>query len=239
MRPFALCMPYHNNPGMLAFHYGRIAQLPERIKHAFRVSICDDASDEPAFYPHQGAEFGVDVDIHRITGRHVPWSHRVATNIAVREARAFWYLITDIDHAVPLETWSYLTNPHSHLRTDNVYTFQRRNSDGSHYKPHPDSWLMHISTWNVIRGYDERYRGHYGQNMPFVERVKHHAPIVQLPVPLIRYTRDEIPDASERILTRKSAEARQAIYAMRREFIRNGTFYADTRGTAKYERVKA
>src|SRR5690606_14032616 len=126
-----------------------------------------------------------------------------------------------IDHVVPRDTWAFLMDPWPNagrLRTDVAYTFERVNADGSAYKPHPDSWLFHKSLWLQIGGYDERYRGHYGQNMPFIERVRRHAKTYQLPVPLIRYSRDDVPDASERVLTRKSPEARAAIANLRHEF---------------------
>lgn len=239
--PFSLVMPYHNNPGMLAKHYDVFRTWPEDIKRAVEVVICDDASDEPTFpYTYEyGAVVLPRVRRFRIPPPHVAWSHRVATNIAASEARGYWLLITDIDHVVPVETWRFLTDDgRPKLRTDVAYRFERVNADGSPYKPHPDSWLFHVSLWSQIQGYDERYRGHYGQNYPFIERVERVAHIEVLPTPLVRYSRDDIPDASERVLTRKSTEARAAIAQLRAKFRRDGTFFADTRGSAKYERVE-
>lgn len=237
---FSLCMPYHNNPGMLFHHWAHIAALPEKLRHSFEVVICDDASDQPAFVPDWDEKLsGVHIEMLRIPPPHIPWSHRVATNIAVSNARGAWVLVTDIDHVVPRETWEYLTSGYENpfLKTDRAFRFERRNADGTSYKSHPDSWLMHISVWTAIKGYDERYRGHYGQNMPFVDRVQHHVKIDTLPVPLIRYSRDDIPDASERFLTRKTPHARQSIATMRTKFFREGTFYADTRGSQPYTKV--
>jgi len=237
--PFSLCMPYHDNPGMLQRHYDRLAALPDDIKRGIELVVCDDASAEPATYPDRN--IGVSVRLFRIPPPHIPWSHRCATNIAVGEARGRWFVVTDIDHVVPRDTWAFLMDPRPNagfLRTDIAYGFERVNADGTPYKPHPDSWLFHKSLWLQIGGYDERYRGHYGQNHPFMERVRRYSPTtVRLPVPLIRYSRDDIPDASERVLTRKSPEARAAIAALKRKFLTNGTFFADTRGSVKYERV--
>lgn len=236
---FSVVMPYHNNPGMLAKHYEAFRAWPEDVKRAVEIVICDDASDEPTFpytYPY-GAVVLPSVRRFRIPPPHIPWSHRVATNVAAHEARGYWLVVTDIDHVVPLETWRYLMDDgRPTLRTDTAYRFERRNADGTPYKSHPDSWLFHVSLWAQIKGYDERYRGHYGQNMPFIERVAHYAPTETLPVPLIRFSRDDIPDASERVLTRKSPEARRAIADLRSKFKREGTFYADTR-SCNYEKV--
>lgn len=236
---FSLVMPFHNNPRMLGSHYATLAVLPPSIQRGLEVVICDDASneDERAKPPPLGM-IEAPVSIFRIPPPHIPWSHRCATNIAAHESRGNWLLVTDIDHLVPLETWTYLMDRERRpmLRTDRAYTFKRRNLDGSPYKFHPDSWLFHRSLWDQIGGYDTRYRGHYGQNYAFIERVQHHATIEGLPVPLVRVTRDDIPDASERTLTRKSAETKSAVSALRRQYVADGSFYAH-QPLVPYERV--
>lgn len=226
MTAFSLCMPYHNNPEMLRLHYNVLAALPDVLKRGIELVVCDDASDERP--PEPVTQLVPPVSIFRIPPPHIPWSHRCATNVAASHARGYWLLLTDIDHLVPSQTWAYLMSPHrAPLKTDVAYTFTRQNMDCSEYKPHPDSWLIHTSLWRSIGGYDTRYRGHYGQNWPWIERVAHHArKTEQLPVPLIRVSRDDIPDASERVLTRKSQEARDAISGLRRAFKRDGTYFA-------------
>lgn len=232
---FSVCMPYHDNPCMLAHHYAHLRSLPQYILDSIEMVVCDDVSELPIPTPT-----GLDdtVRLYRIPGPHIPWSHRVASNIAAHEARGFWFIMTDMDHVVPLETWRALGDVYrGKLRTDRAYTFTRRNADGAPYKPHPDSWLIHCSLWETIGGYDERYRGHYGQNYAFIERVRHHAIIDQLPVPLVRYSRDDIADASERVLTRKGTDDKAIIAAKRRQYMRDGTFYDDTRGSQPYGRI--
>lgn len=237
---FSVCMPYHDNPGMLERQYINYCGLSDAMARGIELVICDDASTErmpnPPFVE---CGFYPTVRRFRIPPPHVPWSHRVATNIAAHNARGKWLLITDIDHVVPVRTWRWLMDPdRPKLSTAKAYHFERINADGSEYKPHPDTWLFHVSLWEQIKGYDERYRGHYGQNYPFIQRVKRYAPTVVLPVPVIRYSRDDIPDASERVLTRKTEEAKREIARLRREFIADGTFLKDTRGSATYERVE-
>lgn len=245
---FSLCYPYHNNPRMLAQHYDSYVGYPPEIARGLELVVCDDASEdaERATYPEEFLRWLGErgeyphVSIFRIPPPHIPWSHRVASNIAAHESRGKWLLMTDIDHIVPLGTWRFLMDDdrRPRLATDRAYRFERRNVDGSTYKSHPDSWLFHRSLWDQIKGYDERYRGSYGQNMAFINRVEHYCPIECLPVPLIRVGRDEIPDASERTLPRKSPEARETIRLLRRKHTLGGTFYADTRLSAVYERVE-
>ena len=217
MTRFSVCLPYHDNPLMLKAQYIMLAGAPADVE----LIVCDDASPAPPPWPHVSQ---LNVRLFRIEPPHIPWSHRCATNIAAHHASGDVFLITDIDHMVPRETWKYL-NVMAPLRDGEVCTFGRRNMDGSEYKPHPDSWLMTRHTWDTIGGYDTRYRGHYGQNMPFIERVRALATdIRQLSVPLVRVSRDEIPDASTRDLTRKSDAARQAIHALRTKFRAEKTF---------------
>lgn len=231
---FSVVMPYHENPVMLTHHYTHVRSLPDEIRSCMELRVCDDASALPIPLPVGLADT---VRLFRIPGPHIPWSHRVATNIAASDARGRWLIVTDIDHVVPYVTWRFLINTEPLLRADRAYTFTRLNADMSDYKPHPDSWLFHTSLWRQIGGYDERYRGHYGQNFPFVERVRKNAVIEQLPTPLIRYSRDDIADASERVLTRKGNGDKEWIHSKRRELIREGTYFANTQGTQEYERV--
>lgn len=236
MTQISLIMPYHNNPGMLREHYRRLALLQREILDRIEVVICDDASDE--WTPPPLDRLRVPVKIFRIVSPHIAWSHRCATNIAAHHAEGRFLLLTDIDHIVPERTWNFLLERVDTLRKDTAYTFERENLDGKPYKSHPDSWLFHRELWhNQIRGYDERLRGHYGQNFAFIERVRHYAPTVELPVPLIRVSREDIPDASERVLTRKTEHAKRSIAALRNSFKAAGTFLADTRRSAQYIQV--
>jgi hypothetical protein len=218
-------MPYHNNPQMLARHFGLWADLPRYIRNNIEFLICDDASNEPASFPDwydDPSDFNV--RIFRIDPPHVPWSHRCATNIAAHYATGAYVIVTDIDHMIDADAWASLFSV-DWLQSDKVYTFKRRNYfDGVEYKPHPDSWLMSRELWGRIGGYDTRYRGYYGQNFPFIERVKCHAKIEQLGVTLTRVTRDDVLDASERVLERKSDHARRMIATMRQKFKTEGTF---------------
>lgn len=234
----SLCLPYHNNPRMLAAHYRSLEALPAFLRAWIELVVCDDASDPAEAMPLP--PFALNAQLFRIPGPHVPWSHRCASNIAAKHARGEWLLMTDVDHLVPDKTWRYLAQNFALLRAggrDRTYTFNRENFDGSPYHYHPDSWLLHREHWERLKGYDERYRGHYGQNYAFIQRVEHYGPVERLPTALVRVSRDDIPDASERVLTRKSTEAKSAVAAIRRRVTADGSFFADTRYTAPYERV--
>lgn len=93
------------------------------------------------------------------------------------------------------------------------------------YKAHPNSWLMTRAMFDQMGGYDERFSGFYGSDSDFRERCKavpfdynaQGVPInradtkpakgvIRLDVPLIRYPRESIPDASTTSYQRKAQE---------------------------------
>lgn len=224
---FSLVMPYHAAPRMLARHGKEWTAIPRRLRDHIEAVVCDDASPgEPIYLPDPGEPL---FTLLRIPPPHIRWSHRCATNVAASHARGQWLLITDIDHVVPVDTWNALDRYEAQgtLDPSRVYTFERVNTDYSPYKPHPDSWLIHRTMWAKIGGYDTRYRGHYGQNMPFKMRVRHHAgDTIQLDWPLLRFTREEISDASMPVeFGRKTPEDRHAVADMAMRFQAAGTFY--------------
>lgn len=223
---FSIVMPYHAAPNMLAEHALTSERLPPRLAEMVEYVICDDASPEPIEEPNH---FGTKLSLYRIEPPHVRWSHRCATNIAAHHARGEWLLVTDMDHLVPSGTWRILERLHAAnaLNPEKVYTFQRHNADGTPYKPHPDSWLISRRMWEKIGGYDQRMRGHYGQNSAFMDRVRHHAgDTVALLASLTRYTREDIADASMPTgFGRKSNDDRNAIAKLRREYDAAGTYW--------------
>ncbi len=226
---FSLVMPYHSAPVMLRRHGSEWYELSHMrsLAELVEVVICDDASPEPIRPFNFSADDDPRVRLFRIEPPHIRWSHRCATNVAASHARGEWLLITDIDHVVPVGTWMLLAAMHAdgRLREGVVYTFERENADGTPYKPHPDSWLIHRKMWEQMGGYDTRYRGLYGQNQPFKERVAAHARVQSLPLHLIRYSRGDVADASmPEEFGRKCEADRQGIAKLRSQFLADGTF---------------
>lgn len=83
------------------------------------------------------------------------------------------------------------------------------------YKDHPNSWLMTRAMFQQMGGYDERFSGYYGSDSDFRERCKMIPEngstrpakgVVKLDLPLVRYPREVIPDASTTTYKRKAKE---------------------------------
>jgi glycosyltransferase involved in cell wall biosynthesis len=95
-----------------------------------------------------------------------------------------------------------------------IYRFRRRDarhpwpwtlSKLAQYQEHPNSWLMTRQMFDQMGGYDERFSGYYGSDSEFRERCKGvpknaaTSPakgVIMLDLPLVRYPREVICDAS-------------------------------------------
>jgi glycosyltransferase involved in cell wall biosynthesis len=200
-----LCLPYYRNAGMLQLHYRRISSLPADLRSALAVIVVDDGSPDG---DAQGAEIGCPLTIFKVEV-DVRWNQDAARNIAAKEARSRWLLLTDIDHLVPEATFAKVIR--EKLRKEYVYRFERTtlNPDGREtpYKPHPNSWLMTRNMYWSTGGYDERFAGFYGTDADFRDRLATVASsFVTLPQVLTRVPRETVPDASTTHYARKTLE---------------------------------
>jgi len=233
----SICMPYHENPLMLAAHYAHLKTLPDFIRGRIEVIICDDASTQyPAYHD---PNCPVEVRIFRIEPPHVMWSHRCATNIAAHHASGLWLLLTDIDHIAPVDTLQHMICQIPSADPDRVYTFKRVDTRGRDIKPHPDSWLIHRDMWDNIGGWDERFRGRYGQNARIWDRVRHFAgEPYTLNYPLKLFSRAEIADADTPDEHRGDRVTDKYVLGrLARELRRNGTFFQSHQLTVPYKEV--
>lgn len=223
---------------MLREHYRVMEQYPLLLARYAELVVCDDASDAPAFHPTAACR--VDVRVFRIDPPHVPWSHRCATNIAARHARGEWLLLTDIDHLLTPGAAMALVGSLDVLDSSKVYTLERRSTQGTHNpKRHPDTWLIHRDAWRRMGGWDERYRGFYGQNARHWERVRHwFGEPVPLQIELTEYTRADVPDASSppEAYGDRITHKRQ-LHMLRRQFTRAGTLFASHQLTVPYREI--
>jgi hypothetical protein len=116
-----------------------------------------------------------------------------------------WILLTDMDHLPPEETIAAAMK--AKLSPNKFYTLLRVSApDHSNYKPHPNSYLLHQSTYFVVGGYDERWAGVYGTDGAFRTRLNNMALHEVFPYSLVRYPREVVADASTTQYERRSEE---------------------------------
>lgn len=198
---------YYRNAGMLARQFETWAAYPEDLKAQIECLVVDDASPEPA------------VDVPRPDGLPAlrigrlsdvadpltpPWRQDAARNRGAYDAIGSWLFLTDIDHILPAESLRRLFALIDSGR-DVVYSFQRldapkmtpkRDARGNLH-PHPNTYAMTKARYWTVGGYDEEYCGIYGTDGYWRRDLLNQSTLVQLDdVPIVRYPREVIPDAS-------------------------------------------
>lgn len=194
---------------MLAEQFRVWAGYPEDLKSQIEVLVVDDGSPEPAGDVPRPDGLPA-LRIGRLTDTAdpmtPPWRQDACRNRAAHHAVGEWLFLTDMDHVLPADSLRALLGYIS-SGSDVVYMFDRL--DAPHLKPkkdnrgerhpHPNSFAMRRDRYWMLGGYDEDLCGVYGTDGPFRRRVDALSRVEQLwDVPIIRYPREVIPDASTR-----------------------------------------
>ncbi len=219
----SLVMPFYLNPGQLALQYREWLRWSAKAKAQIEIVIVDDGSPEPA------------VDVPRPEGLPAlrifrmledrPWWQHGARNVGAHEAQAPWLLLTDMDHVLTASAADALLKRLPRLDAETAYFLHRIEAttleptigrDGQP-KPHPNSFVMTRELFWRAGGYDEDFCGIYGTDGLWKARLFTVADRGFLKkVPLVRYWRDIVPDASTTTLPRKEGRkpgAREAVMA--------------------------
>lgn len=208
MKNLSIIYPYYDNPGMLALQYGVWATYPEDLKPKCEVILVDDGSPNSPAIDVTRPEGLPRLRIYRVK-MDTPWHQHGARNLGAKEADGQWLFMSDMDHVLPP---SSLRKLFECVNGGKIYTFARLDSwtmqptlrEGGGLRLHPNTFAMTRELYWQIGGYDEDYCGLYGTDALFRERAYKVAQERWLSdVPVLRYTRDIIPDASTRTLKRK------------------------------------
>ncbi len=214
MKNFTIVMAYYDNHAMLQEHLFQWRKIEKHLRKNINAIIVDDGS--PNAPARLDSEVPFPVSIYRMLV-DIRWNQDACRNIGVRHAETEWVLMTDMDHVVPPDTARHLIE--CDLSPQTVYKFSRVDApNNTPYKPHPNSWFMTRAMFDKIGGYDERLAGWYGTDGDFLDRVQDTAPIIQLNVPLVRYPREIVADASTTSLTRKTPEDAETIRRLRKQY---------------------
>lgn len=230
MRDLTLILPHYCNLGMLEEQQRIWESYPSALRARLHVVVVDDCSPKgqrPSAHSATAQGLG-SFRIYRLTEKK-RWNWLACRNLGAKLATTEWLLLTDMDHAVPLDTLERLVS--GPLDSRNAYRFKRVTatkpwpyapSDCTDYKPHNDSWLMTRAMFfdKRIFGYDERLSGCYGTSGEFKDRVMSTANAhVLLNEVLIRYPREIIADASTHptVYTRKNDPENDADLKARKE----------------------
>jgi hypothetical protein len=187
---------------MLAEQFRVWAGYPAALKDQIEIVLVDDGSPEPARDVSRPDGLPV-LRIYRVLVDR-PWHQHGARNLAAREAVAPWLLLTDMDHVLPAASLASLLDVIDRASPNDVFTFHRLDApqlsptlnDRGEWKPHVNTYALRRAKFWRIGGYDEDAVG-YGTDSYFRRRLYAEGPATHLAdVPIIRYPREVIADAS-------------------------------------------
>lgn len=208
----SLIMPFYDNAGMLALQYEAWAAWKPELSERWRIILVDDGSPTPAMDVPRPDGLP-ELQIYRVLEDR-PWHQHAARNLGAHVAPDGWMLMTDMDHQLRAKHAGKLVQllDLGHLHDGTAYTLARVEADTGEPtlgrdlrpKPHPNSFVMSRETYWRIGGYDEDFCGTYGTDGLFRTRMRERVGVSHLKnVPLTRYWRELVPDASTRTLERK------------------------------------
>lgn len=206
----SLIMPYYLNGGMLELQYAEWLRWSALAKAQIEVVIVDDGSPDPAIDVPRPEGLPA-LSIYRVTEDR-PWHQHAARNLGASVGQGPWFLLTDMDHVLTAEAADALLKRIHKLDRRTAYFLHRLDADtreptlgtDGQPKPHPNSFVMTRELYWRVGGYDEDYCGTYGTDSLYKARLFAKARRGFLKhVPLVRYWRDLVPDASTTTLPRK------------------------------------
>lgn len=200
MNSFTLVMAYYENGGMLKRHF---KEWNTYADNDFKIILVDDGSQkDPAIKRVKKCKFPL--ELYRIK-KDIPWNQNGARNLGMTHSEG-WCLMTDMDHLLTKNQFDVLYR----LKLDkNIhYVPGRQKANGSWYKRHPNSYILHRDLYWKAGGYDEFFSGFYGTDATFRRQLASVSERVELghSFYLTLYGRDVIADASTVNYGRKGSE---------------------------------
>jgi hypothetical protein len=205
-----LVMPYYENGGMLARQYEGWRKWPKESRERLKVVLVDDGSQTAPAATVARPRGLPAIEIYRVL-EDIPWHQHGARNLGAHVAPDGWLLLTDMDHVLEPEAAASLFERLPSLNPKAIHTLDRIEVDtrkptldrNGNPKPHPNSFVATRELYWQIGGYDEDLTGVYGTDGFFRQRAFTIGRRAHIDIPLVRYWRDIIPDASTTTLPRK------------------------------------
>ena len=205
-RLVSLVYAYYDNPEMYLRQVEEWDAYPEDAKRKVSIYVTDDCSTKSPLRDIKEVPSGINIKRFELT-KKVPWNWLACRNLGAKVSKSGWLLLTDMDHLVSVKNMNRIVHiiKGRRVKSDWLYLFTRQDAPNlTHYKPHNDSYLMTRSLYWSIGGYDEELAGHYGTSGRYrIRAYERSNGQKRLKIPLIRYPREVIPDASTTEFPRK------------------------------------
>jgi hypothetical protein len=235
-RDLTLIQPYYDNPLMFREQQKVWSRYAPELRERLHVIVVDDCSPTWPALPNVRQAGIASFRLYR-TLKDIPWNWLFCRNLGVQETQTEWLLMTDMDHVMPEATLRGLLE--RSFSPELVYRLSRIDAPNlTPYKPHPNTFFMTKAMFDRIGGYDERMSGYYGTDGEWNKRIRVNIGennIVLLDLPLIRYGREVIQDASTTRYSRKDASRRMILRQMQAD--RDARHLKPIRVTFPYERL--
>ncbi len=148
--------PWYSNTSFVSCQINIWNALPAVIKDKTAFVLIDDGSPETLPAPN--------VDLNLIMARiteDIPWNQPGARNLGAHLADTEYLFFVDIDHEITLDA---LKKAHDKIKDPmTLYRFRRIFKNKPHH-PHPCSFIIHRSAFELIGGFDEDFSGHRGHD---------------------------------------------------------------------------
>jgi len=205
---------YYDNPTMLLRQQEEWLSYPDSVLKRLEIIITDDCSTNHPITEVFPLSSKLNIRVFRIT-KKVQWNWLACRNIGAHCAQGTWLLLTDMDHMLQKKHADQLFGAmkKDRLPSKCVYLFTRVDApDNVVVKNHNDSFLMKKDLFWKIGGYDEELSGNYGTSGTYRRRAfKVAGDHTVLDIPLTRYSREVIPDASTTEFLRKEGCDKKAM----------------------------
>ena len=205
MADLTLVYSYYKNTNMFKIQQRIWGKYTDKMKKAIEVIVTDDCSPKEGCLENAIVQpVYPNLRCFKIKEK-VPWNWLQCRNIGGHYANSPWILLTDMDHVLTYENARGLLKRLPSLEKNVVYQLRRiREVDQKPYKHHNDSFIVSKELFWLCGAYDEHYSGLYGTSGKFRRRLFRHAKENKMiPLDLVLYGREVIPDASTTDFKRK------------------------------------
>ena len=159
----SVCYPYYRHRETIKRHLQEWLSWSYELRSQFDFIIVDDGSPEPLELPL------CDLNLrHYRVLEDIPWNYG-AKNLAVQQAMTEWLFISELDHVITERAAQLLLqclrpDTHNDVLTVNRQAASEAADPRYSSKPHPATWLLTRTTFELAGGFDEDFSGRYGHD---------------------------------------------------------------------------
>jgi len=163
--PITLIVPYYNQPNTLARRLEHWEHLCLDMPNIHLLLVDDGSRGMEAINVINETQPNLsNLSLYRIK-EDIEWNDMGAKNLGFKQCETRWVLSTDLDHTLPLESWSMLTS--ESLNPNRHYTIDRYNHNSMSMNTHWATFVVTVDSFWEAGGFDEDFIGFRGGDTEF------------------------------------------------------------------------